>query len=180
MTTTTTKRKATPPRRAAPARGNGNGNGVPIPPASAAELRAPERFEPTTTPQVPKAPEAPPPATPAPAPAPAIAGGAVVDHPYGDRTVYVFTPKQVKHVGDTLDPIVLPHISTLEADVEFFWEIDELDPMHQSFQYMRRAGVPRDIQRRVVRLPDEEMGRLFRGWFMGIMTPQGVGPPGES
>jgi hypothetical protein len=105
----------------------------------------------------------------------------VLEHPYGEDTkLYVFRPRAVKYPGDSMAPIVMPHITTLEADVEFFWELDELDPMHQSFRYMRRAGVPRDIQRRVVRLPDEEMGRLFRAWFMGIITPQGMGPPGES
>jgi hypothetical protein len=102
-----------------------------------------------------------------------------IEHPYGDKAVYVFAPREVKP-GDSMAPIVLPHISTIDADVEFFWEIDELDPMHQSFRYMNRALVPKDIQRRVVRLPDDEMGRLFRAWFMGILTPQGVGPPGES
>jgi hypothetical protein len=143
---------------------NGQANGQAVqPPASAAELRAPERFEPTTKPD-------PPGATPA---------AEKIDHPYGPIPIFVFHPKVVKP-GDSMDPIVFPHITTINADVEFFWELDEMDPMRQAFRYMKRANVPRDIQRRVVRLPDEEMARFLNEWFMGVVMPQGVGPPGES
>jgi hypothetical protein len=141
----------------------------------AAEPRAPERpperyeYEPTTTPEVAgeehKFAE-----TPVAQP---------IEHPYGDIAVYVFTPAKVRD-GDNPGPIVFPHITTLDADVEFFWELDELDPMHQAFKYMKRAKVPREIQRRVVRLPDDEMARFLNGWFMGVLLPQGVSPPGES
>lgn len=111
--------------------------------------------------------------------APAVAPSVMPEHPYGDVRVFVFTPAKVKP-GDSLDPIIFPHISTLEADVEFFWELDSLDPMHQAFRYMQKAGVPRDIQRRVVRLPDDELGRFLSSWFSGVLLPQGVSPPGES
>lgn len=160
--TTTAKRKSTTPRKAATARANGQANGSPLPPATDEELRAPEprppeRFEPTTTPATPPK----------------------IEHPYGDNPIFVFRPKAVRP-GDSMDPIVFPHITTLQADVEFFWELDDLDPMHQAFRYMKRANIPRDIQRRVVRLPDEEMARFLNEWFMGVLMPQGVGPPGES
>jgi hypothetical protein len=102
-----------------------------------------------------------------------------IEHPYGDSPVFIFQPKAVKP-GDSAEPIVFPHITTLQADVEFFWELDDLDPMHQAFRYMKRANIPRDIQRRVVRLPEEEMARFLNEWFMGVLMPQGVGPPGES
>lgn len=161
--TTTTGRKQTPPRKAATARVNGQANGPPQAPAAVDDLHAPERFEPTTTPK-----------PPAPAPKPPA-----IEHPYGDISVFVFRPKVVKP-GDSMDPIVFPHITTLNADVEFFWELDDMDPMHQSFRYMRRANIPREIQRRAVRLPEDELARLLTEWFMGITTPQGVGPPGES
>jgi hypothetical protein len=161
--TSAAKRKSTAPRKAAAKKGNGSAetNGHSLPPASETELRAPEEFVPTTTP-VAAAPEPP-----------------KVLHPYGDVPVYIFYPKDVRP-GDSLEPIVFPHITTINADVEFFWEMDDLDPMHQSFRYMKKANVPKDIQRRVVRLPDAEMARFIQGWFMGIVTPQGVSPPGES
>jgi hypothetical protein len=175
VTAQTKPRKATPPRKAARPRANGQAptNGVPPAAPPGPEVPPPEEFVVTTvetTEQV----ELPPGVPTLP-----TVDLSAIEHPYGDKPVYVFSPREVKP-GDSMDPIVLPHISTLEADVEFFWEIDELDPMHQSFAYMRRANIPRDIQRRVVRLPEDEMGRLLRAWFMGIVTPQGVGPPGES
>jgi hypothetical protein len=142
-----------------------------VPEATADDLRAPEQYEyqPTTEPDLPEPePDA---QVPVPEQAPA--------HPYGNIAVYSFVPANVRP-GDSTDPIVFPHITTLDADVEFFWELDALDPMHQAFRYMKRANVPRDIQRRVVRLPDEEMARFLNGWFMGVLIPQGVGPPGES
>jgi hypothetical protein len=166
------QRKPSPARKAKTTRTNGHTNGAPIPPEPEAEVRPPERFEPTTTPTVPEE-----------TPEPTEQSEPIIstpEHPYGDLPVYVFHPKAVRTPEDSMAPIFLPHISTIDADVEFFWQIDELDPMHQSFAYMRRAKVPRAIQHRVVRLPDDEMGRLFRGWFSGIITPQGVGPPGES
>jgi hypothetical protein len=163
--TTTTKRKPTAPRKTVKAGVNGHTNGAPVPPATDEELRAPERFIADPEESVPEevAPPAPPP----------------VLHPYGDVPVFTFQPNIVKP-GDSMDPIIVPHISTVNGDVEFFWEMDELDPMHQSFRYMKRANIPRDIQRRVVRLPEGEMARFLNGWFMGVLVPQGVGPPGES
>jgi hypothetical protein len=160
--TQTKARKSTAARRPAAKKAGAASNGHSLPPATDEELRAPERFEPTT-------PEAPTPEAAEPE----------VHNPYGEKAIFVFKPQSVKHPDDSTAPIVLPHISTLDADVEFFWELDQLDPMHQAFRYMQKAGVPRDIQRRVVRLPDDEMGRCLRNWFMGIVTPQGVGPPGE-
>jgi hypothetical protein len=173
--TATAKRKSTAPRKAAKARANGAGNGAPpLPAASNDELRAPERFEHDPTKS--SAPEPPPEQV---APEAAVPGEVKIEHPYGDKQVYVFTPQQVQE-GDSTDPIVVPHITTLDADVEFFWELDNLDPMHQAFQYMKRAEIPREIQRRVVRLPQAELARFLNNWFLGVLMPQGVGPPGES
>lgn len=160
--TVAAKRKASAPRKAAKKGGDGATNGHPLPPASESELSAPEDFVPTTTPATLTPPERP-----------------KVEHPYGDVPVYVFYPKDVRE-GESVEPIVFPHIATINADVEFFWEMDQMDPMHQSFRYMEKAKVPRNIQRRVVRLPDTEMARFIQGWFMGVVTPQGVSPPGES
>lgn len=161
MTVAASKRKASTPRKAAAKKGGAEINGSALPPASESELRAPESFVPTTAPAAP-IPERP-----------------KVEHPYGDVPVYIFYPKHVRD-GDSMEPIVFPHITTIDADVEFFWEMDQLDPMHQTFRYMQRADVPKGIQHRVVRLPDSELGRFIQGWFSGIVTPQGVSPPGES
>lgn len=173
--TMTAKRKSTAPRKAAKARSNGKApEAAPLEPATDDELRAPERYEFDPTKQ--SVPEPPPEPT---TPAVAEPVAAPVEHPYGDKQVFVFHPKFVQP-GDSLEPIVVPHITTLNADVEFFWELDDLDPMHQAFRYMKRAEVPRDIQRRIVRLPQGELTRFLNDWFMGVLMPQGVGPPGES
>jgi len=157
VTVAASKRKGAAPRQAAAKKGGASQDA--LAPAGEAELSAPEEFVPT------------PPVAAIPKPQ--------VEHPYGDVPVYVFYPKNVRD-GDSVDPIVFPHITTINADVEFFWEMDQLDPMHQSFRYMQKANVPKDIQRRVVRLPDTELARFIQGWFMGVVTPQGVSPPGES
>jgi hypothetical protein len=138
-----------------------------LPPAEDAELRAPERFEIDETRE------------PDPEPAKEPVAAPAVERPYGDKLIYTFHPQAVQE-GDSTDPIVVPHITTLNADVEFFWELDQLDPMHQAFKYMARAEIPRETQRRVVRLPQNELARFLNEWFMGVLLPQGVGPPGES
>jgi hypothetical protein len=165
--TQTAKRKSTAPRKAAKPKANGQATTPPVAPATAEELRAPERYEidETTKPDT--------------DPAPAPVAAPVIEHPYGDTAVYVFKPQAVQE-GDSLDPIIVPHITTLNADVEFFWELDDLDPMHQAFKYMKKAEIPREIQRRVVRLPQNELARFLNEWFQGVLVPQGVGPPGES
>lgn len=93
--------------------------------------------------------------------------------PYGDKQTYTYKPANG-------DPIVFPHISEVEADAHFFWKIYSLNEMFQAFEWMNKAGVPRDIQERVMLLGDAEKQRFFSGWFSAITTPQGVAPPGES
>lgn len=96
-------------------------------------------------------------------------------HPiYGTRRVYSYQPKD----GSPL--IEFPHISGVPVDPKFFWRIYPLNEMFQSFEWMNQANVPRDIQERVMDLPDGEKGNFFKGWFADINAPQGVAPPGES
>jgi len=156
-------RKATPPRKAAARKAPAKraAKAVPIEIPDLNGQRPPEPFPPT-----PESGQA--------APKPAVP-----DHPYGNVPVYIFHPKVVRP-GDSMDPIVFPAITTINADVEFFWELDEMDPMHQAFRYMKKANVPREVQRRVVRLPETEAARFLNGWFKGVLLPEGVEPPGES
>lgn len=96
-----------------------------------------------------------------------------VDGPYGNKKTYTFTPKSGA-------PIVFPHITEVDADAHFFWKIYSLNEMFQAFEWMNKAGVPRDVQERVMLLPDAEKSEFFSGWFSAVTTPQGVAPPGES
>ena len=93
--------------------------------------------------------------------------------PYGDKQTYTFKPANGEE-------IVFPHISEVNADAHFFWKIYTLNEMFQAFEWMNKAGVPRDVQERVMLLGDAEKARFFSGWFSAVTTPQGVAPPGES
>lgn len=119
-----------------------------------ADLRAPEEFIPTPKADDEQAP--------------------VVNSLYGDKQTYTFNP------AGSGDPIVFPHISTVDADAHFFWKIYQMNEMFQAFEWMNKAGVPMFVQERVMLLPDEEKQRFFAGWFSAVVTPQGVAPPGES
>lgn len=119
-----------------------------------------------------------PPAAP-PAPAPAVDENRVPSHPYGDREVYIYRPK------DGSPPIVFPAINTVRPTQKFFWKIYKLNEMFQSFEWMNLADIPREIQERVLDLGEQdvyEQADFFRGWFAPISRPQqgGLTPPGES
>lgn len=99
-----------------------------------------------------------------------------VVNPYDTEAIYVYWPRN----GDPA--IVFPEARTLVLDREFIWSIYEMSAMVQGFEWMNRADVPRDIQRRVVRLPDDEYEAFWAGWFktMGVRQSNSQGPPGES
>lgn len=102
-----------------------------------------------------------------------------IQHPYGDKPVYVFKP------ADGNPPIIFPKISTVEITTKFMWKIYDLAEIFQSFEWMNLAGVPREIQERVVDLPINDRQRFWSGWFNDVTQPldlsaQSMGPPGES
>ena len=115
---------------------------------------------------------------PAAAPAPEPKKSDVPPHPYGDREVYVYRPK------DGSAPIVLPHINTVRPTQKFFWKIYKMNEMFQSFEWLDLAQVPRFMQERVMDLGERdvyEQAEFFRGWFSPISRPEeGLAPPGES
>ena len=96
-------------------------------------------------------------------------------HPYGDLKVQVFSPAEG-------DPIVVPHISTVNVTEEFLWDNHrrQLDLMHQSWAWMNLAGIPEYIQRQEVRLEGEDKRRFWQEWFQGFVPPTSGAPPGES
>lgn len=102
---------------------------------------------------------------------------AVPEHPYGERPVFVFRPQ-----GQ--DPIVFPRLSAVAVTPKFLWKIYSLNELYQSFEWMNLAGVPRDIQERVMDLPIGQRENLWRGWFRDVTEPmlraEGSSPPGES
>ena len=83
------------------------------------------------------------------------------------------------------DPIVIPKASALWEEVdgkgatEFLWEIRKLNETYQSFEFMDRAKIDDEVQRRIVRLPIDERRKLFKGWFDELNRPptEGELPP---
>jgi hypothetical protein len=157
MAASTTKRKApkrTAPRKVAQARAKSNGHEEPVA----------EGFNAQPLTVVPPAQESPVPE---------------IQHPYGDRPVFVFQP------ADGSAPIVFPRIGTLKVTAKFMWRIYDLNELFQSFEWMNLAGVPRDIQERVIDLPQVDRARFWSSWFNDVTAPldltkDTMGPPGES
>jgi hypothetical protein len=108
-----------------------------------------------------------------PAPAPEV------NHPYGDTPVFIFQP------ADGSDVIVFPRVGTLPVTAKFMWKIYDLNELFQSFEWMKLANVPRDIQERVIDLPMVDRSRFWTSWFNDVTSPldlsrDTMGPPGES
>lgn len=83
------------------------------------------------------------------------------------------------------EPIVIPKADVLwetvdgKSATEFLWEIRRMNETYQSFEFMDRAKIPLDIQRRIVQLPLEERRKLLKAWFDDLNKPptQGELPP---
>lgn len=100
-----------------------------------------------------------------------------VQHPYGDREIFVWNPR------DGSDPIVLPHFSTVKVTQEFLCGIYEKANIFQNLEFMILAGVPMDIRLQVSRLGDtdpREQNELFNAWYAAVTQPAGAVVPGES
>jgi hypothetical protein len=157
VTTTATKRKTTARKPAKARASNGQTNGH----ANVPVVRPPEEH-------VPREPETEPAAS---APAP----GVIPDHPYGDRMIQVFFPSEG-------EPIVVPHISTVQVTELFLWENHRqgLDLMQQSWRWMDLAEIPDVVQRQVVALERTDKKMFWEQWFAGYSPPATGEPPGES
>lgn len=99
---------------------------------------------------------------------------------YGDKPTFSYTPK------DGGEPILFPAHTTIRGEVngvtylEFLWDMDEdgLSDADQIFAYLRRSGATKDMKRRVVKLPEDEVAVFFRAWINGDdQPPQAVLPP---
>lgn len=100
-----------------------------------------------------------------------------VEHPYGDRAVQVFEFDSAPG-----GPIVVPHISAVNVTELFLWENERrgLDLMRQSWRWLDLAGIPEDIQARIIGLAPMEKRRFWNEWFSGFTPPPTGEPPGES
>lgn len=72
---------------------------------------------------------------------------------------------------------------TIELPLEFdkpdklwLWELKDQPFLSQTWAWLERAGVPRDVQRQCVSLPDDEYMDMFSDWFSAM---GGGATPGE-
>lgn len=83
------------------------------------------------------------------------------------------------------DPIVIPESDVLwetvdgKSATEFLWEIRRMNETYQLFEFLDRAKIPLDVQRRIVQLPLEERRKLLKAWFDDLSRPptEGELPP---
>lgn len=90
------------------------------------------------------------------------------------------------HPEDGSDPIVFPSADVLweEVDgvkpVKFLYRVRELNEPYQTFAFMDRAKVEKDMAERVLDLPAEERKEFFKRWFNEVEDHPEVGLPPES
>ncbi|AMQ66957.1 tail assembly chaperone [Mycobacterium phage Bipper] len=73
--------------------------------------------------------------------------------------------------------IPFPKFSTVpQPPRSFFWQLYQLEPLFQGFEWMKRAGVPMEIQAIAVEFPEADYDRLFDEWFADSqLTAGGIG-----
>lgn len=89
-------------------------------------------------------------------------------YPEGTR-LYTYKPK------DGGLPIQFP-MEFEHPDKVWLWELNNQPFLAQTWAWMRRAGVPKVVQRQAQFLPDEEYPILFEQWFAAM---GGGAKPGE-
>lgn len=105
------------------------------------------------------APAAEEPAAAAPQAAPANPAGPLAAFYPKDAELYLFTT-------DDGAVIPFPKFATLPPPPRaFYWQLYQLEPIFQGFEWMRYAGVPTEVQAVAVRLPETQYQALFDGWF---------------
>jgi hypothetical protein len=63
-----------------------------------------------------------------------------------------------------------------KPDKLWLWELKDQPFLTQTWAWLERAGVPKDIQRQCVSLPDDEYMDMFSDWFSAM---GGGATPGE-
>lgn len=89
----------------------------------------------------------------------------MVKSPYGDRPTFTFFPQIDTDNPLLLAPIVFPKFTSVHAPRKWLWRVYDKGPLIQAFEWMKLAGVPRDVQERVIDLPDNEYERFWDAWF---------------
>jgi hypothetical protein len=86
--------------------------------------------------------------------------------------VYAYQPK------DGSEPILLALNGFTPPDKLWHFDVAQLPPLSQTWKWMERANIPKDIQRRAQTLPDAEYFAMFDEWFGVMKALRGGGPKG--
>jgi hypothetical protein len=102
---------------------------------------------------------------------------AVVEEPPQRKSAYPegtqlfsYTPKD-----PTSEIIELP-LEFEKPDKVWLWEQNQQPYLSQTWNWLDRANVPKEVQRQCVSLPDEEYMEMFKVWFQAM---GGGATPGE-
>lgn len=76
------------------------------------------------------------------------------------------------------EPILLPLNGFEQPDKVWHFDVAQMPPLAQTWAWMRKVGVPKDIQRRACALPDPEYFAMFDKWFEVMRAFLKVGPAG--
>lgn len=86
--------------------------------------------------------------------------------------VYAYQPK------DGSEPILLPLNGFEQPDKVWHFDTAQLPVLAQTWAWMRRANVPKPIQRQACSLPDDEYFGMFDEWFDVMKKFRDAGPRG--
>lgn len=86
--------------------------------------------------------------------------------------VYSYQPK------DGSEPILLAMNGFDLPDKMWHFDLAQLPILTQTWRWMDRAKIPKDIQRQTQRLPDAEYFGMFDEWFDAMKVLQGGVPKG--
>lgn len=86
--------------------------------------------------------------------------------------VYSYQPK------DGSDPILLPMDGFEIPDKLWHFDNAQLPILTQTWNWMNRAKIPKDIQRQAQKLPDGEYFGMFDEWFDAMRIMRGGAPKG--
>lgn len=85
---------------------------------------------------------------------------------------YAYQPK------DGSEPILLALNGFEPPDKLWHFDTAQLPPLTQTWKWMDRANIPKDIQRRALSLPDAEYFGMFDEWFEVMKQFAKAGPKG--
>jgi hypothetical protein len=91
-------------------------------------------------------------------------------YPKGVR-VFSYQPK------DGSEPILLAMNGYEQPDKVWHFDVAQLPILSQTWKWMDRANIPKDIQRQAQSLPDAEYFEMFNKWFEAMKVLHG-GPKG--